>query len=295
MITLYRYDAFTTVPGRGNPAGVVLETEHLSEAQMQAIAKKAAYSETAFVLPSDKADLRLRYFTPGAEVPLCGHATVGSVFALHEKGLIGEGEILVETGAGVMPISVTIENGCAQIGMTQAVYQEKPFRGDKAALAASIGLSVDELDGRYPIVYGCTGLWTVAIPVKHLESFVKMKPDHYSFPGILEDEPYASMHPFCLETVNEGAMIHARHFSSPRNNIGEDPVTGTASGVMGAYWKRHIAEDGSKELHVICEQGLEIGKDGIVETLVPADPDGQVQIFGTAVFVQEYRIDPDNI
>jgi PhzF family phenazine biosynthesis protein len=176
--------------------------------------------------------------------------------------------------------------------MTQAVYREKPFRGDRAALAASIGLTEDELDDRYPILYGYTGLWTVAIPVKHLESFAKMKPDHYSFPGILTDEPYASMHPFCLETVNEGAMIHARHFSSPRNNLGEDPVTGTASGVMGAYWKRHIAQDGSKELRVICEQGLEIGKDGIVETLVPADPDGQVQIFGTAVFAQAFDIKP---
>ncbi|MBP5750675.1 MAG: PhzF family phenazine biosynthesis isomerase [Firmicutes bacterium] len=292
MITLYRYDAFSTVPGRGNPAGVVLETEHLTEEQMQKIAKEAAYSETAFVLPSDKADLRLRYFTPGAEVPLCGHATVGSIYALHEKGLIGEGEITIETGAGVMPISVTVKDGRTQIGMTQAVYQEKPFRGDKAALAASIGLTEDELDGRYPIMYGYTGLWTVVIPVKHLESFAKMKPDHYSFPGILTDEPYASMHPFCLETVNEGAMIHARHFSSPKNNIGEDPVTGTASGVMGAYWKRHIAEDGSRELRVICEQGLEIGKDGIVETLVPADPDGQVQIFGTAVFAQAFDIEP---
>lgn len=292
MITLYRYDAFSTVPGRGNPAGVVLETEHLTEEQMQKIAKEAAYSETAFVLPSDKADLRLRYFTPGAEVPLCGHATVGSMYALCEKGVLGEGTVRVETGAGVMPISVTLENGRAQIGMTQAVYQEKPFRGDKAALAASIGLTEDELDGRYPIMYGYTGLWTVVIPVKHLESFAKMKPDHYSFPGILTDEPYASMHPFCLETVNEGAMIHARHFSSPRNNIGEDPVTGTASGVMGAYWKRHIVEDGSRELRVICEQGLEIGKDGIVETLVPADPDGQVQIFGTAVFAEDFAIEP---
>ena len=290
MITLYRYDAFTTVPGRGNPAGVVLETKNLTEEQMQAIAKEAAYSETAFVLPSDKADLRLRYFTPGAEVPLCGHATVGSIYALHEKGLIGEGTITIETGAGVMPISVTVEGGRARIGMTQAAYQEKPFRGDRAALAQAVGLAETDLDDRYPIVYGYTGLWTTVIPVRHLESFARMKPDHYSFPGILTDEPHASLHLFCLETVNEGAMIHARHFSPPRNNIGEDPVTGTASGVMGAYWKRHIAEDGSRELRVVCEQGLEIGRDGIVETLVPADPEAQVRIFGTAVFAEAYPV-----
>ncbi|MBR3035532.1 MAG: PhzF family phenazine biosynthesis isomerase, partial [Firmicutes bacterium] len=246
---------------------------------------------TAFVFPSEKADLRLRYFTPGAEVPLCGHATVGSLYALCEKGLIAEGELTIETGAGILPITIARKDGRVQIGMTQAAYQEKPFRGDAAALAAAIGLTEDELDGRYPIVYGYTGLWTVAIPVKHLDSFAKMKPDHYSFPGILADEPYASVHPFCLETVYEGAMIHARHFSSPRNNIGEDPVTGTASGVMGAYYKRHIAADPDREMLVVNEQGLEIGKDGIVETLVPADPAGQVRIFGTAAFAEAYSIE----
>jgi PhzF family phenazine biosynthesis protein len=288
MRTLYRYDAFTTEPGKGNPAGVVLETEGLTEEQMQAIAKRAAYSETAFVFPSDKADLRLRYFTPGAEVSLCGHATVGSLYALCEKGLIAEGGLTIETGAGILPISVVRKDGRAQIGMTQAAYQEKPFRGDKAALAQAIGLEEADLEERYPIVYGYTGLWTVALPVKNLESFAKMKADNLRFPSILTDEPYASVHPFCLETVYEGAMIHARHFSSPRNNIGEDPVTGTASGVMGAYYKRHVAEDPDRELLVVNEQGLEIGKDGIVETLVPADPAGQVRIFGTAVFAEAF-------
>jgi PhzF family phenazine biosynthesis protein len=213
------------------------------------------------------------------------------LYALCEKGLIAEGDITIETGAGILPITIAQKDGRVQIGMTQAAYQEKPFRGDKAALAEAIGLTEDDLDDRYPIVYGCTGLWTVAIPVKHLDSFAKMKPDHYSFPGILADEPYASMHPFCLETVYEGAMIHARHFSSPRNNIGEDPVTGTASGVMGAYYKRYVAEEPDKELLVVNEQGLEIGKDGIVETLVPADPAGQVRIFGTAVFAEAYSIE----
>ena len=290
MITLYRYDAFTKVPGKGNPAGVVIETEALSDAQMQAIAKDAGYSETAFVLPSDKADLRLRYFTPGAEVPLCGHATVGSFYALCEKGRIGEGDIQIETGAGILPISLIRKESRVYIGMTQAAYREKPFRGDKAALAASIGLTADELDDRYPIVYGSTGLWTVALPIRHLESFARMKPDNRAFPSILEDEPYASLHPFCLETVTEAASLHARHFSNPRNGTVEDPVTGTASGVMGAYYKRHIAEDPDRELRIAIEQGLEIGKDGIVETLVPADPGAQVRIFGTAVFVEAYPV-----
>ena len=72
------FDAFAPRPGMGNPAGVVLDADGLSDATMQAIAQAVGFNETAFVLPSTRADLRLRYFTPGHEVDLCGHATVGS-------------------------------------------------------------------------------------------------------------------------------------------------------------------------------------------------------------------------
>ena len=80
------YDAFAPRPGMGNPAGVVLDAGELSDAVMQAIARAVGFNETAFVLPSTVADLRLRYFTPGHEMDLCGHATVGSLIALHQHG-----------------------------------------------------------------------------------------------------------------------------------------------------------------------------------------------------------------
>ena len=175
MIKLYRYDAFTTQPGKGNPAGVVIETGNLSEAQMQAIAKQAAYSETAFVLPFEKADLQLRYFTPGKEVPMCGHATVGSMWLLRKLGKIGDGTVLAETRSGLLPIDVTQKDGHIQIGMTQVPYQEKAFGGSKAALAEAIGLTEEDIDHRFPIVYGYTGLWTLMFPIKTLEAFSRMK------------------------------------------------------------------------------------------------------------------------
>lgn len=289
-ITLYRYDAFTDEPGKGNPAGVVLETEGLTAGQMQAIAKRADYSETAFVLPSDKADLRLRYFTPGQEVPLCGHATVGSMYALREKGIIGDGTVLVETGAGILPISVGEKDGRIRIGMTQAAYEETAFGGSRADLAAAMGLTEKDLDERYPVVYGCTGLWTIAVPLRGLECFSRIRADNAKFPAILTERPGASVHPFCLETVMEGVDIHARHFSSPLNGFKEDPVTGTASGVMGHYYKKYIAPPVEGDLRVVMEQGLEIGKAGIVEVIVPAD--GPVRIYGTAVAVETYPVDP---
>ena len=81
-ITLARYDAFADAPGMGNPCGVVLEADGLSGEEMQQLAFQAGFSECAFICRSEKADLRLRFFMPGRETPLCGHGTVCAFSAL---------------------------------------------------------------------------------------------------------------------------------------------------------------------------------------------------------------------
>lgn len=81
QVHVLHYDAFVTVAGLGNPAGVVLDAQGLSDDAMQQIAAAMGFNETAFVLPSDRADLRIRYWTPGHEVNLCGHATIATVWA----------------------------------------------------------------------------------------------------------------------------------------------------------------------------------------------------------------------
>lgn len=106
MIKVLHYDAFTDTPGMGNPAGIVLNADNLSEKQMQSVAAAAGYNETAFVLSSGKADIRLRFFTPGHEMDLCGHATVASVFMMKEHGILKTDEILLETNAGILPVSL---------------------------------------------------------------------------------------------------------------------------------------------------------------------------------------------
>ena len=89
-INVFHYDAFTNKPNMGNPAGIVLEADGLTEEEMQRIAEKVGFNETSFVLPSEVADIRMRYFTPGFEMDLCGHGTVATIFALRERGLLEE-------------------------------------------------------------------------------------------------------------------------------------------------------------------------------------------------------------
>ena len=284
---VHHYDAFTTTPGRGNPAGIVFDARSLTDDAMQQIAAKVGFNETTFVLPSDRADIKLRYFTPGSEMNLCGHATVASFTALHQRSAFDERTALtVETKAGILPISVEVRENTPYIWMTQASPQFIPFAGDRAAVAASIGLEVSDLDDSLPIVYGSTGIWTLILPVRGLDAMRRMQPQNALFPDLLTQQPRASIHPICFETVDPAVDMHARHFSSPFSGTVEDPVTGTASGVMGAYHNRYIRP--ASELSV--EQGLEIGRAGRV--LVAVDGD-LVRISGTAVYTSEFTVEVD--
>jgi PhzF family phenazine biosynthesis protein len=304
-------DAFAARAGLGNPAGVLLDAERLGESAMQAVARAVGFNETAFVLPSSRADLRLRYFTPGHEVDLCGHATIGSFVALlqHDRlpGAFPK-RLTVETGAGLLPVTVD-RGGTGEpiVIMAQAPARFEPFDGDRGALARVLGLRAGDLHPTLPIVYGSTGLWTLLVPVRGLDAMRRMIPLTAEFPAVLTARPGASIHPFCGETIDPAAHAHARHFSSPRSGTVEDPVTGTASGVLGAYYREHIAAEAPSPL--LVEQGQEIGRDGRVHVWVdrlPLSPQGReqgegwsdadghayhVRVGGTACFVRELLID----
>ncbi|EEL69979.1 Phenazine biosynthesis protein PhzF [Bacillus mycoides] len=279
----------------GNPAGVVIEADGLTEEEMQRIAEKVGFNETAFVLSSEVADIRMRYFTPGFEMDLCGHGTVGTIYALRERGLLEEkANLTIETKAGILPIQIGAnENGETFIKMRQAAPQFKDFTGSKEELAHSIGLEVTDLDASVPIVYGSTGNWTVIAPIKNLDACERMKPKNEAFPSVLKEIPKASIHPVCLETYDEQVQMHGRHFSSPYAGTIEDPVTRTASGVMGAYYATYLEKDFDHELELIVEQGQEINKDGRVTVYVTKDVENeklQIDIAGTAVYVKEFEI-----
>ncbi|RCW76868.1 PhzF family phenazine biosynthesis protein [Saliterribacillus persicus] len=261
-VLVYHYDAFSKEPNKGNPAGVVLNGSDLTVAEMQKIAFKVGFNETAFPIESEVADLRIRFFTPGHEMDLCGHATIATVFALTTKGLLGDKhELTIETNAGILPIEINKSiGGEISITMKQASPQFKEFRGSKGDLANAIGLKESDLHPELPLLYGSTGTWTLLVPIKRLNSFQKMNPHNKQFPAILKEMPHASVHPFCLETYDTNADMHARHFSSPYSGTIEDAVTGTASGVMAAFYATYIKNNRKEPLILTVEQGHEIGK-----------------------------------
>jgi PhzF family phenazine biosynthesis protein len=276
----------------GNPAGVVLNGEDLSEEQMREVAEKVGFNETAFPLKSNNADIRIRYFTPGHEINLCGHATMATIYSLKTNGLLGDKtDFTIETKAGILPVSLkSYSNDRLYITMKQASPQFQDFNGSYQDLAISMGIEMDDIETELPTLYGSTGTWTLLIPIKSLDVFKRMKPNNKLFPDILKEMPSASIHPFCLETYDPNAHMHARHFSSPFSGTIEDPVTGTASGVMGSYYATYINKNSASSLKLLIEQGHEIGRDGRIQVTVTNNGQHVIEVTGNAVYVNEFEV-----
>lgn len=278
QVEVCQVDVFTQEINQGNPAGVVLDAEHLSEVQMQYIAKKAGYNETVFILPSSKADVRLRYFTPGYETPLCGHATLGAVHYLHECGKIPS-KLTIETSAGVLDIRLNFQG---EIFMEQAQPRFIPFEGSKEALCQGLNIHRTDLSETLPIEYGNTGSWTLVLPVSSEDVLARMIPQTHRFPEILTEIPKSSIHPFVILSEKE-KRFYGRHFSSPFSGTVEDSVTGTASGVMGAYLQRHLYQK-EDTLAISVFQGKHMQREGQVNVFVERKNCQQkVRISGQAI------------
>src|SRR3954451_4747351 len=119
---LLRLAAFTTQPSGGNPAGVWIGTGFPADDEMQRIAAEVGYSETAFLVPTPggaPGHFRVRYFSPLAEVPFCGHATIASGVALAERD--GPGALVFHTMAGAVPVDTQATDGALTATLTSVV------------------------------------------------------------------------------------------------------------------------------------------------------------------------------
>jgi PhzF family phenazine biosynthesis protein len=282
-------DAFTTEPLSGNAAGVVPDAAGLSDRAMQAVARELNASETAFLLPSDDADRRVRYFTPEQEVDLCGHATVGAHAFLASEGVVDESEHTLETNVGVLDI--VIEDGT--VWMTQNPPEIREVDVDYADAAAALGVRETALTGMredLPLARSTTGLPFLMIPVEYLSDLSEMAPDKAAIADISEAHDCAGVFAFTFDTLESESTLHARMFA-PAAGVPEDPVTGTASGACGAYLDRFGAFDPTPE-EMVFEQGHFVDRPGrALVRASDATTEGDVQVGGEAVVTLDGDLD----
>ncbi|WP_459191759.1 PhzF family phenazine biosynthesis protein [Halosimplex sp. J119] len=245
-------DAFTTEPMAGNPAGVVPEAADLTDDQMAAIASELGASETAFVLPGDEADRRLRYFTPEREVDLCGHATVAAFASLYDRAVVESGTYAVETNVGTLDVEIEPDG---TVWFTQSPPRVREVDVSLEEAAEALGLDVaalSEVGEDLPIARASTGLPFLVVPVGYFEQLSAIEPDLPAVEELCESVDAEGLYAFTFDTLEREATLHGRAFV-PLAGIPEDPVTGTASGAVGSYLRYQGALDEDDPL--VFEQG----------------------------------------
>ncbi|OUS36261.1 hypothetical protein A9Q94_09810 [Rhodobacterales bacterium 56_14_T64] len=287
MVTIHIIDAFTGVAGTGNRAGVVLDADGLTTADMQAIAGFAGFSETAFILSAkgEDHDLHVRYFTPSIEVPICGHATIASHFLRTSLSGSKSYPVNVLTGAGILPVGVSGRGKDLRVSMTQGAVDYGPTiaAGDLDDMAVALGMkSADYHDG-LPAQIVSTGHSKVIIPIRSRQVLDTLEPNPDALTALSQKIGCNGFFPFALEGTPESPETYGRMFA-PAIGIFEDPVTGNANGPTAAYLVKHGVIKLNNTFSYQGHQGHKMGRPGTVHvTLSKAGPDLKVQVSGQAV------------
>lgn len=267
------FRAFTTGdpdPRSGNPAGVVVDAEALSRADMLRVAAELGFSETAFLTSVTPASARIRYFTPRDEIAFCGHATIASAVALARRGA---GPVVVfETNAGQVPVEVTLD--AATLTAVGTVVEPLADQLLEELLAA-LRLSRGDLDPALPTAFVRGGN---PHPIVFVREGVLATLDHDAEAVlILQDrEGWDGTIPV-VHRISAGRFASRNPF--PRGGIREDPATGSAAAGLGSY----LRAGGHLGLPAVIrvEQGTEIGRPSSITVEIPLE--GRVRVTGSAV------------
>jgi trans-2,3-dihydro-3-hydroxyanthranilate isomerase len=284
--TLYQVDAFTTSPLGGNPCAILFDCADLSDATMLAIAKEMNLSETSFVWQKSDGHFRARYFTPAEEIPLAGHPTIATVYALVDSGRLSlPGDYLkipLELRDGPVDVEIFAQNGAVErIVMSQRKPQFLSTH-QPADVMPAFGLDESDLLPGASIQTVSTGTAQIMIPVKGHDALRKAILDVEKYSALRESSDFFSPHLFCLQGIENGQTF-ARHFGVPPDTM-EDPFTGSATGGMAAYLWHHGLIDNP---NFIAEQGHWMQRPGqaYVEVIGPRDDIETVKVGGSAVTV----------
>lgn len=285
---VYQIDAFTKTKLAGNPAGVVTNADQLTAQQMQQIARELNNSETAFISSptTDKADIKIRFFTPTTEVPICGHATIGANFARAVENNLASQTIIQQAGAGNLPIDILKTDDSYQITMTQGeISVQEPLSDSiQKRILNALGITKKQRNHKFPMAIASTGAPKVMIAIDTQETLDNLEPDLEALKAITPDINCNGYYVFVV-TPNQKELIHGRMFS-PANGIPEDPVTGNANGPLGAYLvKYHLVKTHGDIFEFSIVQGEKIKRAGsmLVRVHLKNGLPVKIQIVGDAV------------
>jgi PhzF family phenazine biosynthesis protein len=236
-IEIHQVDAFTRQPFTGNPTGVVLNADALSDAQMLAIARELNNAETAFLLAADGDDhsVRARFFTPRTEIGFVGHATVAAQYVLSQRADAPR-HGRQKSKAGIVDVEVrgTGEDRSIAIRRTPPPIGRELNDRERLAVLDALALASEGLDTRIaPRIVGGSGA-RLLIGVRGAEPLRHLKPDLTRLTTLSAQLGAAGYFVFAFARDGTDHQVESRMFC-PALGIAEDPVSGNAHGLLGAY------------------------------------------------------------
>ncbi len=295
------YDVFTDRKFEGNQLAVFPDARGLSSARMQTITREMNFSESTFILPSEAegTDVRMRIFTPGMELPMAGHPTIGSTFALAHEGRIAAGRDRWTFGLGVGPTLVELtwaDRALSFVWMDQRPPDYRQPASARADIVRAAGVDPDAVDATgLPVEEISCGAQFMLIPVQTRAAVDAAEPDLAAMRKLKSAFPgnHVAVFVFSTEPVDPEVVAYSRMFA-PGFGLAEDPATGGASGPLGSYLVKHGLVNREQRQNMVSLQGVAMGRPSRIHMRITEDANGQitrVQVGGKAVRVGEGTID----
>jgi trans-2,3-dihydro-3-hydroxyanthranilate isomerase len=296
-VPTFRYvvaDVFTDVPLAGNQLAVFTDARGLDTARMQRLACEMNFSESTFILPSEQpgTDVRMRIFTPHLEMPMAGHPTIGSTFALAHAGVIRPGAARFVFGLNVGPTPVDLEwhnDALAFAWMTQLPPKFSPPLEARVQAAAALGLQLTDLVPDLPVQEITCGVSYLMVPLRDRTTVDRAVADLTALKTLLTGDSAVFL--FSVDSGSSGQSVYSRMFA-PDLGVTEDPATGSASGPLGCYLVKHGLVPADKAGAIVSSQGVKMGRPSRIH--IKIDLTGgeisRVRVGGTSVLVGEGRL-----
>jgi trans-2,3-dihydro-3-hydroxyanthranilate isomerase len=263
VVEILQVDAFTTRPCQGNPAGVVLDADGLSDEQMRRVAAEMNVPETAFLAPSSRPDAayRLRWLTPaGREVTFCGHATVAAVHALVERRRLEGDRVLFDTLGGPLPVGVSREPTGPVIWLEPAPPACPPYAEPVTPILEALGTGAEGLASwARPAL---TPERDLLLPAAGLAVLKALAPRMERLAALGEARGLRGICLTARETFEPGSLIASRFFA-PHYGIPEDPVSGSVHAALAVWlWDAGVLRPAEGRVDFRAEQGDLLGRPG---------------------------------
>lgn len=292
QVNIYQVDAFTDSPFCGNPAGVVPDANELSEVHMQNIAKEMNLSETAFIVPIDDKNYKVRFFTPICEVNLCGHATIATFYSLAKRGYIrsidnGVKKVFQSTKAGKLLVEIYYEEGNVyKVMMEQGQPISYGYVKNIDGLLDAFGITKEDLGTGWNNVMPeiiSTGLPDIMLPIKGKDILYNLDIDFSKLKTVCKELDVIGVHAFYLPE-DESQFVYTRNFA-PAVGINEEAATGTANGALLYYLNKNNLLKGNK---IIAIQGEALNRTSKIYLNIDDSCGRQiVKVGGSAKIVME--------